>query len=135
MVLRKEKTFKCELYINCAGLHSDKIKDMIDILRWEGFHKMSLKHAKIGIREWYISKYKNSFIEEAKDLTSKRTGIRTQGCDKNGNLIDEFLIIEDKHSIHFCNAPSHAPKTSLSIVNTIIRKLKKDYDNTKIKDN
>jgi L-2-hydroxyglutarate oxidase len=33
----------------------------------------------------------------------------------DGTLLDDFLIIQDAHSIHVCNAPSPAATASLEI--------------------
>jgi L-2-hydroxyglutarate oxidase len=45
--------------------------------------------------------------------------VRAQALDKNGNLIDDFRIIQTKNMIHILNAPSPAATASLSIGDTI----------------
>ncbi len=57
------------------------------------------------------------------DLEMGGSGIRAQAISKDGKLIDDFLIIQDEHSLHVLNAPSPAATSSLSIGQTIIDRL------------
>lgn len=50
-----------------------------------------------------------------KDITRSRTGVRAQALDKNGNLVDDYVILQQKRMIHLCNAPSPAATSCLSI--------------------
>jgi L-2-hydroxyglutarate oxidase len=56
------------------------------------------------------------------DLEDGGAGVRAQACDRNGGLVDDFLILEDTHVINVCNAPSPAATSSLSIGETIATK-------------
>jgi L-2-hydroxyglutarate oxidase len=49
------------------------------------------------------------------DLEPAGAGVRAQACDRNGGLIDDFVIREDIGCIHVLNAPSPAATSSLSI--------------------
>ena len=53
------------------------------------------------------------------DLIPGGSGVRAQACDKNGGLIDDFLIKESKGIINVCNAPSPAATSSLAIGETV----------------
>jgi L-2-hydroxyglutarate oxidase len=57
-------------------------------------------------------------IEES-DLETGGAGVRAQACDRSGSLLDDFLIYENEHAIHICNAPSPAATSSFSIGETI----------------
>jgi L-2-hydroxyglutarate oxidase len=93
-------------------------------LAWPGFQKVAAKYWKTGFGEMYRSFSKSAFttalqkllpdITES-DLTAGGAGVRAQACDRNGGLIDDFLILEEKNAINVCNAPSPAATSSLSI--------------------
>ncbi len=53
------------------------------------------------------------------DLIPGGAGVRAQACDRKGNLLDDFLILENEAGINVCNAPSPAATSSLSIGHTI----------------
>jgi L-2-hydroxyglutarate oxidase len=93
-------------------------------LAWPGFQKVGAKYWKTGFGEMYRSFSKSAFTTALKkllpditedDLTPGGAGVRAQACDRNGGLIDDFLILEEKNAINVCNAPSPAATSSLSI--------------------
>lgn len=53
------------------------------------------------------------------DLEDGGAGVRAQACDRTGGLLDDFMILEEKHVINVCNAPSPAATSSLSIGETV----------------
>ena len=59
----------------------------------------------------------NKLIPEvtADDLEPGGAGVRAQACLKDGSLLDDFYIVEDKKVVHVCNAPSPAATASLAI--------------------
>jgi len=93
-------------------------------LAWPGFQKVAAKYWRTGFGEMYRSFSKSAFttalqkllpdITES-DLTPGGAGVRAQACDRNGGLIDDFLILEESNAINVCNAPSPAATSSLSI--------------------
>jgi len=103
---------------------SFSFKDSFDTLLWPGFIKVMLKYGKIGLGEFYRSYNKNAFVKELQklipeiskdDLIKGGAGVRAQACLKNGLLADDFIIIENKHVINVCNAPSPAATSCFSI--------------------
>ncbi len=103
-----------------------------EAVTWRGFQKVALKYWKTGLGEYYRSFSKAAFtkalqklVPEIKqsDLVEGGAGIRAQACDKNGGLIDDFLILEDIGVINVCNAPSPAATSSLAIGKTIAEKV------------
>jgi (S)-2-hydroxyglutarate dehydrogenase len=79
---------------------------------------------KTGLGEFYRSYNKFAFVKAlrklvpfitANDLVPGGAGVRAQACMKDGRLLDDFYILEDKKVIHVCNAPSPAATASLSI--------------------
>lgn len=100
------------------------LRELFDTLSWPGFLKVSKKYWTTGVKELYRSYSKAAFtralqalIPEIKqeDLIEGGAGVRAQACDKNGNLIDDFMILEKEHVINVCNAPSPAATSGLSI--------------------
>src|SRR5262249_58919106 len=52
---------------------------------------------------------------EAHDLRPVPAGVRAQALDRDGNLLDDFVIRETEHAVHVVNAPSPAATASLQI--------------------
>ena len=53
------------------------------------------------------------------DLVEGGAGVRAQACDREGGLVDDFMILEQEHVINVCNAPSPAATSSLAIGETV----------------
>lgn len=116
------------------------LRDSFDTLIFPGFRKLALRYTGTGLDEFRRSYSKKLFTRSLQrllpsikedDLMQGGAGVRAQACDKDGNLIDDFLILEDERMINVCNAPSPAATASLSIGETIsekaIRKLNSTY--------
>lgn len=106
--------------------------DLADSLFWKGFLKIARKFWKTGIMEFYRSYSKTAFVKslqrlipeiQSEDLEPGGAGIRAQACDSNGNLIDDFLFVENENVLHVCNAPSPAATSCFSIGKTIAEKV------------
>jgi L-2-hydroxyglutarate oxidase len=105
-----------------------QLGELAETLAWPGFRKVAAKYWRTGLGEMRRSFSKTAFtkalqnlipeITEA-DLVEGGAGVRAQACDRNGGLIDDFLILEDNTSIHVCNAPSPAATSSLAIGETV----------------
>lgn len=104
------------------------ISELMESLAWPGFRKVALKYWKTGMGEYYRSFSKAAFTKalqelipaiQSDDLIPGGSGVRAQACDRDGGLLDDFSIIENKNTINICNAPSPAATSSLSIGETI----------------
>ena len=102
--------------------------ELLESLCWPGFQKMARKYWKTGLGEMYRSFSKAAFTRALQklipeiqpgDLAEGGAGVRAQACDKTGGLLDDFAIIEAKHAINVCNAPSPAATSSLAIGDTL----------------
>jgi L-2-hydroxyglutarate oxidase len=114
------------------GYHKSDInlRELSETLAWPGFQKVAAKYWKTGLGEMYRSFSKAAFtralqklipeIRES-DLVAGGAGVRAQACDRTGGLVDDFLILEEKHVVNVCNAPSPAATSSLSIGETVAR--------------
>ncbi len=78
--------------------------------------------------ELYRSYSKKAFTEalkrlipdiEMNDLDVGEAGVRASAMDKNGNVVDDFVIVQQDNIIHVLNTPSPAATASLSIGLTI----------------
>ena len=93
------------------------LPELTETLMWPGFQKVASKYWKTGFGEMYRSFSKTAFtnalqqlIPDVKkdDLEPGGAGIRAQACDRDGGLIDDFLIYENEIAVNVCNAPSPA---------------------------
>ncbi len=109
-----------------------KFGELFETLGFRGFQKVALKYWRMGAYELYRSYSKTAFVKalqklipeiQKNDLVRGNAGVRAQACDKDGNLIDDFLIFEDTHTVNVCNAPSPAATSSLSIGSTVADKV------------
>ena len=107
------------------------LKELYEILAWPGFRKVAASHWKTGFGEMYRSFSKKAFTAAlqqllpdilADDLEPGSAGVRAQACDKEGGLIDDFLISETTNVINILNAPSPAATSALSIGQTLAQK-------------
>ena len=108
------------------------LKELWDFVSYRGALKLFRKYYKTGLAEIHRSFSKNAFTKSIKrfmpgistsDLSYGGAGVRAQACDRDGNIIDDFVIYETERSINVCNAPSPAATSSLSIGKTISDKL------------
>jgi L-2-hydroxyglutarate oxidase len=102
--------------------------EMAGTLSWPGFRKIAGKYWRTGLGEIKRSYSKQAFTKALQrllpeitsgDLMPGGAGVRAQACDRKGNLLDDFLILENEMAINVCNAPSPAATSSLSIGQTV----------------
>lgn len=121
-------SFKKEGY----SIYSFSLVDTIKALSFIGLWKMFIDYWKIGLNEYIRAFSKTLFLNSLQklvpalkksELSRSKSGVRAQAIDKNGNLVDDFLILEGKNSIHIINAPSPAATSCLSIADHVINKI------------
>ncbi len=109
-------------------LSSISLGDMFEYGFYIGFWRMALKYWKMGLGEFYRSfsqraywKTLQKMVPELQFSDIKRTGsgVRAQALTPNGELVDDFRIVEAERMIHVLNAPSPAATASISIGKTI----------------
>lgn len=121
------------------GYHkfSFSFRDSLDTFAYPGFIFLAAKYMKMGLAEFYRSYNKGAFVralqrlipEIAKDdLVPGGAGIRAQALEKNGNLVDDFRIIQKDRMIHVLNAPSPAATASISIGKKIAEMSEKQFN-------
>jgi len=107
------------------------VSELLETLSYPGFLRLAAKHWRYGLGEMHRSYSKTAFVKALQhlipavgfdDLERGGAGVRAMACDRDGKLIDEFLIFEDHNIINICNAPSPAATASLAIGKTIAEK-------------
>ena len=104
------------------------LAELAETIAWPGFQKVAAKYWKTGFGEMYRSFSKAAFTKalqkllpeiKEEDLVEGGAGVRAQACDRDGGLVDDFLILEEANVINVCNAPSPAATSSLAIGETV----------------
>jgi L-2-hydroxyglutarate oxidase len=107
------------------------LRDTFGTLTYPGFIKLARKFWRTGLNEMKRSYSKKLFVTalrklvpeiQEKDLVSGGSGVRAQALLPNGNLVDDFLIVEGPRALHVCNAPSPAATASFAIAEEITKK-------------
>jgi L-2-hydroxyglutarate oxidase len=112
-------------------------RDLSESLTYPGFVKLAAKYWRVGAGEMWRSWSKQAFVRalsrlvpeiEAAHLTAAPAGIRAQAIGRDGSMIDDFLIEEQKHIINVLNAPSPAATASLNIGALVVDRLAQKFD-------
>ncbi len=107
-------------------------RDLWQSVSYPGFWRLAGKHWMMGCQEMWRSLSKSAFVRAlrklipeitADDLQPAPAGVRAQALLPNGQLVDDFLIVESKRMISVNNAPSPAATAALNIGQMIADKL------------
>lgn len=113
-------SFKREGYTHWAI----SMQDVFTYGFYSGFWRMAAKHWKMGLGEFYRSYNKAAFVKalqkllpdlRMEDVHPAGAGVRAQALEPNGQLVDDFRIVEAENMVHVLNAPSPAATASISI--------------------
>jgi L-2-hydroxyglutarate oxidase LhgO len=105
------------------------LAEVLGILTYPGFWRMSRAHWRSGLKEQYRSWVKRSFVRSLQtlvpevrkeDLDDATAGVRAQAVGRDGELLQDFSIVRTENSIHVLNAPSPAATACLSISRHIV---------------
>jgi (S)-2-hydroxyglutarate dehydrogenase len=106
--------------------------DTLESLTYPGFLRLAWKHWRAGWNEFYRSFSKAAFVAALQRLVPEireehlvpaPAGVRAQALTRDGNLVEDFLILENELVVNVCNAPSPAATASLNIGKLIVDKL------------
>ncbi|MDY6782809.1 MAG: L-2-hydroxyglutarate oxidase [Cyanobacteriota bacterium] len=106
--------------------------DFTEVMTYGGFWKLAVKHANEGLQEIARSLSKTAFTRSLQrlipevnsdDLIPASSGVRAQALTKSGKLVEDFLVINGKNSLHVCNAPSPAATSSLEIGKAVVARI------------
>ncbi len=105
-----------------------RARDIGESLTHPGFWKLARTHAGSGVVEIRRSLSRKRFAASlatlvpgitAADLVAAPAGVRAQAIDRDGKLVDDFLIESAPGQVHVLNAPSPAATCSLQIAEHI----------------
>lgn len=100
------------------------VGELTEALRYSGFQSLARKHWRKGMEEMKRSFSKSAFLKslqelvpelKIEDISRSRNGVRAMALDKNGNMVDDYVVLEQDRMLHLLNAPSPAATSCLSI--------------------
>ena len=100
------------------------LKDSLAMILFPGFWRVLSKNFKTGAHEIWKSLSKRAYLKQIhkycpaidiEDLLPYRTGVRAMAVKRDGQLVDDFLILKSRRSLHVCNAPSPAATSAIPI--------------------
>jgi (S)-2-hydroxyglutarate dehydrogenase len=106
--------------------------DAWDALTYPGFLRLARRHFREGIHEMYRSLSKGAFVRSLQrlvpdirsdDVIPSEAGVRAQALKSDGTLVDDFLIVAGRRSVHVCNAPSPAATASIEIGKAVVGRM------------
>jgi L-2-hydroxyglutarate oxidase len=118
-------TFKREGYSRT----SFDLRDSLQALSFRGTWRLFAKNWVKGLEEYRRAFSKRLFLHElqamipsleARDILATRSGVRAQAVSISGEMIDDFVIRNNKSVIHVINAPSPAATACLAIADEIL---------------
>jgi L-2-hydroxyglutarate oxidase LhgO len=104
-------------------------RDLWEMARFTGTIRMAVKYWRTGLEEYYRSLSKSAFVRELQklipgltenDLEPGGSGVRAMALERDGNLVDDFRIVEADGFVHVLSAPSPAATSSLAIADRIL---------------
>jgi (S)-2-hydroxyglutarate dehydrogenase len=108
------------------------LRDSIEVLTYPGLWRLARAYWRTGLGEIVRSFSKKAFVRslkklvpevEEEDLVPIEAGVRAQALAKDGKLVDDFLIVEGKNSVHVLNAPSPAATAAIPIGETVPKRI------------
>ena len=108
------------------------LRDLAEALTYPGFLRLAAKYWQTGLGEMWRSISKAAFVKalqrllpeiRSEHLDPAPSGVRAQALARDGNLVDDFMIVESDRVINVINAPSPAATASLNIGKMIVEKL------------
>jgi len=121
-------------------LRAVNVRDLAEALRFPGLWRFALRHRRMVVRELAQSFDRARFVNALRRLVPEiedadllpdhapspngapHAGVRAQAMLPNGELVHDFLWIEEPGAVHAVNAPSPAATASLSIGAEIARR-------------
>jgi L-2-hydroxyglutarate oxidase len=94
------------------------------VLLYPGFWRLARRLGGRGLAELVRATSRRRFLAEARrlvpalrlgDLAPAPAGVRAQAVGRDGQLVDDFLVLPGERSLHVLNAPSPAATSCLPI--------------------
>ena len=106
--------------------------DFVEEITYPALWRLAKRNWRTGMGEIYRSFSKKAFVRglkrlvpevEEEDVVPISAGVRAQALKEDGAMVDDFLIVEGRNSVHVLNAPSPAATASIPIGNEIARRI------------
>jgi len=107
-----------------------RLRDVWDIIRWPGTWRMGRRFWRTGLNELATMLMTRRLLNAAKKYVpaigligvrvGESSGVRAQALDRDGTLVDDFVVSEMPCSIHVRNAPSPGATSSLALAREIV---------------
>jgi (S)-2-hydroxyglutarate dehydrogenase len=107
-------------------------RDIRETVTWPGTWKLMAKHWRAGLKELHHAASRRAFVAEAARFVPALkgvkalpgpAGIRAQALERDGKLVDDFVVHRTERAIHVRNAPSPAATSSLALAGLIADEL------------
>lgn len=104
-------------------------RELAGTLAWPGFWRLAARSPRAGSMEVARSVSRHLFGQSLRrmvpelrdeDLVPAPPGVRAQALNRDGTLVDDFLIERDRHAVHVLNAPSPAATSALEIARHVV---------------
>lgn len=113
-------------------LSTVRARDLRQTLAWPGTWRMAARNWRAGLLEMRHAASRTAFAAEAIRMAPALSGlevrlgpagIRAQAIDRDGTLVDDFVVHRTERAIHVRNAPSPAATSSLALARLIADEL------------
>jgi len=107
-------------------------RDLASTLAWPGFWRFAGEHWRTGLTELRGVLSKQAFMRQAQryvpeigvaDVARGGMGLRAQAVERDGSLVDDFVIHDEDGITSVRNAPSPAATSSLAIAEHIVDRM------------
>ncbi|NGN93231.1 L-2-hydroxyglutarate oxidase [Nocardioides sp. KC13] len=107
-------------------------RDVVDTLAWPGFWRFAAEHWRTGVTELRGVLSKQAYMREAQryvpdigaaDVERAGLGLRAQAVERDGSLVDDFVIHHGDGITSVRNAPSPAATSSLAIAEYVVDRM------------
>ena len=108
------------------------LRDLFDAVTYPGLWRFVARHPRMTALELWQSFSKRRFCKALQklvpsirvtDIEPGGAGVRAQAMARDGELIQDFCLIQRPAALHVLNAPSPAATASLAIGEEIVRKI------------
>lgn len=108
------------------------LRDLAESLAYPGFRKLAARYWRTGAGEMWRSLNKGAFVRALQrlvpDIRSEHllpggAGVRAQAVTPEGDMVDDFLILDGERIVNVINAPSPAATSSLNIGRLVAEKV------------
>lgn len=102
--------------------------DLGSNLSWPGTWRLAARFWRTGLTEIRHAASRRSFVSDLqrfvpelseRDVLPGPSGIRAQALDRDGKLVDDFVVHRTERALHVRNAPSPAATSSLALARLI----------------